>query len=298
VAGGSITLNDGIPNNGVSVSAQGNGHILIHAQGVGADVLVHAKVISDAGIIRIQGTNTVNVDPGVAVTSVQPVNLIADANMVGKDTSSVGDITINSPTLVLSHATVLTAGSNATDGVVASITITGAVTGQGGLGTESLVLVSEKDVLLQGAVSGIDAITVNAVQNVTFNETVAVTGNIAINADGDVTFDKSLTLTSGGVLSVQGQLAGAAAKDVIFRQSLDVTGSVTIHATGVVRFDQALSLTNGGALDIRGASSVVFANGTTVKVDGNLTIDAQSLAFLGGADSLSSTKADSVLSNV
>jgi hypothetical protein len=295
VAGGSITLDDGTPINGVSVSAQGTGNILIYAQGVGADVLVNAKVISDAGLIRIQGANTVVVAQGGEVTSAQPVSLIADANMVAKDTSSIGDLTINSPNLVLSQVTELTAGSNANDGVAGSLTIKGAVTGQGGSGTESLVLVSEKDVLLQGAVSGIDAITVSAAQNVTFNESVAVTGNMDIKADGDVTFDKALTLTSGGVLSVQGQQVGAAAKDVTFRQALDVTGSVTIHATGIVRFDQALSLTDGGALDIRGASSVVFANGATVKVDGNLTIDAQSLAFLGGADSLSSTKSGSVL---
>jgi hypothetical protein len=295
VAGGRISLNDGTPNDGASVSAQGNGNILIYAQGAGADVLVHAKVISDTGNIHIQGTRTVTVDPGVEVTSAQQVNLISDAKMLAKDTSSVGDLTIDSPILELSQATVLTAGSNATDGVAGSITITGAVTGQGSAGTESLLLLSENDVLLKGIVSGIDAITVVAVRNVTFNESVAVAGSMDIKADGDVTFDKALTLTSGGVLSVQGQLAGTTAKDVTFRQALDVTGSVTIHATGIVRFDQALSLTDGGALEIRGASSVVFANGASVKVDGNLTIDAQSLAFLGGVDSLSSSKSGSVL---
>jgi hypothetical protein len=64
---------------------------------------------------------------------------------------------------------------------------------------------------------------------------------------------------------------------------------LTIEATGVVTFNQALTLTHQGALTIRGASSVVFANGVTVQVDGDVTIDAKSLALMGGANSLSTT---------
>jgi hypothetical protein len=107
--------------------------------------------------------------------------------------------------------------------------------------------VSEKDVLVQGEVKDIDKLTVNATGNVTFNQTVSVSGDLDITASGVVTFDKSLVLS------------------------------------------------NGGTLTIHGASSVVFANGASVTVDGDLTIDAMSLSLLGGANSLSSTKPSSTL---
>jgi hypothetical protein len=82
---------------------------------------------------------------------------------------------------------------------------------------------------------------------------------------------------------------------VTFNDTVAVTGKLEINTTGIVKFDKSLTLTNNGTLSIQGASSVVFANGATVSVDGSLTIDAQTLSLLGGADSLSSTKPNSTL---
>jgi hypothetical protein len=130
--------------------------------------------------------------------------------------------------------------------VTGNLAISGNIVGVGGV-NETLELRSESDVLVTGTISGIDALTVTAANNVTFNGTVAVTGNLVINASGAVKFDKSLTLSQGGTLMIQG------------------------------------------------ASSVEFASGAIVKVDGNLTINAQTLALLGGADSLQSTVPNSSL---
>ncbi|MBG6078024.1 hypothetical protein [Polaromonas sp. CG_9.11] len=125
----------------------------------------------------------------------------------------------------------------------------------------------------------------------------AVIGNLLItgNIVGMGGANETLSLFAEKDITVSGTISGidglnvTAAGNVTFNDTLAVTGNVVIDATGIVTFHKALTLSTGGTLTIRGATSVVFETGATATVvDGNITIDAQSLALKGGADSLSS----------
>jgi hypothetical protein len=203
----------------------------------------------DPLIIDASGTsNQVNVSGSRTGDSLTVLGSLANTTTTLKaaDISMAGNVTVNGLIQVEAGANVITAGNTANDGVTGSLTITGNIAGSADTG-QDLTLVSEGNVLVTGTISGIDALTVTAATDVTFNDTVAVTGNLVVNAAGAVKFDKSLTLTNGGTLTIQG------------------------------------------------ASSVEFASGAIVQVDGNLTIDAQMLKLLGGADSLYSTRFGSTL---
>jgi hypothetical protein len=206
-------------------------------------------VFKDPLIINAAGAaNSVAVSGGLTGTTLTVLGSLTNTTttLTAANVSMVGDVTLNGLIEVATGATVITAGNTAADGVIGSLAISGNIRGVGGV-NETLELRSERDVLVTGTISGIDALTVTAANNVTFNDTVAVTGNLVVNATGAVKFDKSLTLSEGGTLMIQG------------------------------------------------ASSVEFASGAIVKVDGNLTINAQTLALLGGADSLQSTVPNSTL---
>ena len=212
----------------------------------GADGTVAFK---DLLIIDASGTNNqLNVSGGLTGATLTVEGSLANTTttLTAANISMEGNVTLNGLIEVAAGATVITAGNTAADGVTGNLSISGNIVGVGGV-NETLELRSESDVLVTGTISGIDALTVMAANNVTFNETVAVTGNLVVNATGAVKFDKSLTLTAGGTLTIQG------------------------------------------------ASSVVFASGAIVQVDGDLTINAQTLALLGGADSLKSTVPNSTL---
>ena len=215
---------------------------------IGSDGTTATPVVfNDPLIINAGGVaNSVAVSGGLTGTALTVVGSLATTTLTAADISMVGNVTVNGLIEVATGATVITAGNTVGDLVTGSLTITGNIAGVGGA-NETLALRSESDVLVTGTISGIDALTVTAANNVTFNDTVAVTGNLVVNATGAVKFDKSLTLTAGGTLTIQG------------------------------------------------ASSVEFASGAVVQVDGNLTIDAQTLTLLGGADSLKSTVPNSTL---
>ena len=159
--------------------------------------------------------------------------------LLGTDVSMAGNVTVNG-LLKIDSASTITAGTAGTGNLL----ISGNVSGLTGVADtrETLSLgANGGNINVKGTISDIDALTITTAVNVTFDETVAVTGNLLINATGVVTFNRALTLTAGGTLT------------------------------------------------IRGASSVVFENGVSIQVDGNVTIDAQTLALKGGVNSLSTT---------
>ena len=290
IAQGSISLKDGSPINAISVSANGSGNITIQAQAAGSDVFVDAKVLSVSGVITIQGANTVRVVPGVEVSSSQPVNLLGDTTLTAQNTSNPGNLVVTSPNLKIVEPTVFTSNNTAIDGV---LLVTGSVSGNNG-NNETLTLDSKSNVKVTGSISNIDALTVNAAHNVSFTNTVAITGAVDVKASGDVSFEQGLTLTQGASLTLGGSTAGTSAHDVTFGHPVKVNGNVVIKATGVVEFKNTLNLTNGGMLDIQGATKVVFADGSTITVDGDLRIDAKAMSLPKGG-SLNSSKPGSTL---
>ena len=135
------------------------------------------------------------------------------------------------------------------------------------------------------------------------NATDGVTASLQIagNIVGSTATGENLVLKSESNVVFAGTVSGIdaltvnAVGNVTFNETVSMTGNLVINASGAVRFDKSLTLTQGGTLTINGATSVVFASGAAVTVDGNLTIDAESLSLLGGANSLSSTAPNSTL---
>ena len=124
---------------------------------------------------------------------------------------------------------------------------------------------------------------------------LVITGNIS-GLTGVVDTQETLNLrANGGNVDIRGSIADidgltiSSAINVTFAETVSVTGNLLIDATGIVSFNKALTLTAAGSLTIRGATGVVFGNGVVVQVSGDVTLDAQSLALLGGANSISTT---------
>jgi hypothetical protein len=159
--------------------------------------------------------------------------------LTAADISMAGDIVLSGVVQVGSGATVITAGNNATDAVTGSLTVSGNIVGLGGA-NETLEIRSENNVQVTGSVAGIDALTVTAVNNVTFNEAIAVSGNLVVNAGGVVKFDKSLTLTAGGTLTVQ----GASSVEFGNGATVQVDGDLTINAETLSLMGGANSLSS------------------------------------------------------
>jgi hypothetical protein len=211
---------------------------------------------------------------------------------------TAGTVTFNDPLII-----------NAT-GVNNTVAVSGNLTGDSltvlGNLTNTTTTLTAADISMVGNVTlnglievatGATVITTGNTANDGVTGSLTITGNIA----GSVANGENLTLVSESDVVVTGTISGidaltvTAATNVTFNETVAVTGNLVVNASGVVQFDKSLTLTAGGTLTIQGASSVVFASGAIVQVDGNLTIDAQTLNLLGGGDSLNSTAPNSTL---
>jgi hypothetical protein len=81
VAGGSVTLNDGVyavspvedNTDGKAISAHGSGSVVIEAQGVGSNVTATADILSSRGGISLLAAMSVNVTQSVLISTSAPV---------------------------------------------------------------------------------------------------------------------------------------------------------------------------------------------------------------------------------
>jgi len=226
-------------------SGQAGQTITLQGQDSTTGTVATPVVFNDPLVVNATGTNsTVTVTGSLQGESLAIQGSVTNSTttLTAADVSMQGSVTVDGTLQVGAGGVTITAGNSSTDALVGSLTVTGNIVGETTTDpTETLKLVSESSVTVQGTVSNIDRLEVQATQ--------------------DVTFVKAVT----------------------------VTGSVVINATGTVRFDDNLTLSNGGTLDIKGATSVVFASGKTVAVQGDMTIDAKSLALMGGANSVQTT---------
>jgi hypothetical protein len=168
-------------------------------------------------------------------------------------------------------------------------------------GTGSTTTLSDTETRMQGAILIDDSVILQGGSTISAGfggvGDLTITGKIT---GSDITSNDTLTLSANGgdvilkkAISAIDALTITSAIDVIFEESVDISGALEIHATGDVNFNQAINLTAGGTLSIVGAKSITFANGVTVS--GDITLDAQSLELLGGANSLTSTLYGSTL---
>ncbi|MBU3897991.1 MAG: hypothetical protein KJ614_03545, partial [Gammaproteobacteria bacterium] len=302
---GSVVFNQAVDRQGQNINVVANSlDIQASLISVGATLNVAALPAATPVAIVIGGSEPA----GVVHLSLDEINFIQDgfaqisfgngqANqsivLLGQDAAGDAAPVVFKDPLVLN-------ASGAANQVSVSGQLQGdSLTIQGSMATTTTTMTAADvsmvgDVTLNGLIqvgSGITSITAGNNANDNVIGTLIITGSIA----GEGGANETLRLSSEEDVMVQGTVSGidgltvTAARNVTFQETLNVTGNVLINAAGVVTFDKALTLTAGGSLTILGASSVVFANGATVLVDGNLSIDAQSLSLLAGADSLSST---------
>jgi hypothetical protein len=222
-----ITLGSGLATQTIVVNGKGtNGTVafkdplIIDASGVDNQVEVSGGLKGETLLIKSSASTT---------TTLNAANI-----------SMEGDVTLNGLLKVASGATIISAGNNANDLVTGTLTVTGNIEGTTNARDETLSLVSESGVLVRGTVKDIDQLTVNAIGDVTFNQTVSVSGNLDITTSGVVTFDKSLALSNGGTLTIHG------ASNVVFASgaTVAVDGDLTIDAMSLSLLGGFNSLTS------------------------------------------------------
>jgi hypothetical protein len=263
----------------------------------GTDILIAAKSMAGQMSLRAGGD-------------------ILDQHMAG---AMDGDIDLQADTLSLTAGNAI---GLSTDPIETSVTYFEASGGAGG------VYVLEADGLTQGVVqakangavdirllageitfsgdsTGVGDVTISDVLRVDGASTITAgtggAGNLVLSSavigvDGDSDETEVLTLqVNGGNVELRGAVSNidgltvSGARDVSFAETVSVTGQLTIDATGVVTFSKNLTLSGAAQLTIRGATALVFAAGVQVQVAGDVTLNAESLSLLGGADSLSGT---------
>ena len=202
--------------------------------------------------------------------------------LLGTNVSMAGNVTLNGLIKVDSASSI-----TASTGGTGNLLITGNVSGLTGAADthETLSLgANGGNINVRGTISDIDALTITSAVNVTFDETVAVTGNVLINATGVVTFKNALNLTAGGTLSVRG------ASNVVFEKGVTVSGDVTLDVTNLALNGGADSLsTTGGVLTITSAtansnimvSSLTTSLAMTALVDSALNLSDQTIKAIG-----------------
>jgi len=207
--------------------------LILDIAGAGGNLSVNGQLQGDT--LTVLGT--------LATTT----TTLVDANI-----SMGGNVTLNG-LLQVDSASLITAGTAS----AGNILVTGNIAGVGGEAETLSLRANGGNVVVNGTVAGIDGLNVTSAVNVTFDDTVAVTGNLAIDATGVVTFNKALTLSAAGTLTIRG------ATSVVFENgvAVQVAGNVTIDAKSLSLLGGVDSLnSSGGVLSITSS----FANKSVV----------------------------------
>ena len=177
------------------------------------------------------------------------------------DFSTTDDILVNDTVAVNGSNIVLTAGSDGSGNMQLGYTTAHMLKGNGDATADSLILKAPGNISIGGAVGasslnagGLNGLTITGVMvngvldtpdNVTFNDTVTLTGDLLIDASGTVTFTKLVTLTNGAKLSVSG------ATQVVFQAGVQLTGGGDIFI-------------EGNEINFTGGAESVYSNGGTL----------------------------------
>ena len=156
--------------------------------------------------------------------------------------------------------------------------VLGAITGLQGAADPAEVLslsAQGANVRVNGVVSALDGLRVSAALNVTFAQTVSLTGSLTIDATGVVRFEQALNLSAAGSLTIRG------ASSVVF------ANGVTVHVAGNLTLNAQSVVFGGGAGSVSGSGTSVLAITSATAggpMNGNVVVGASlSAAPVAGA---------------
>ena len=247
-------------------------------QGVTAAGAAQAVVFKDPLVLDVSGAGSqLAVSGQLQGDSLRVLGAAASTTLADAAISMAGAVTING-LLRVDAASSITAGTTAP----ANLLITGNIVGVGGPGETLSLRANGGNVSVNGTISNLDGLAVTSAVNVTFDDTVAVTGNLAIDATGIVTFRKSLSLTDTGTLTIRG------AGSVVFDNGVVVrtTGDITIDAKMLSLLGGANSLASaGGVLTLTSATTshdlVLGAGVAVTPVAGALNLSSREITAIG-----------------
>jgi hypothetical protein len=292
---GNLTLNDG-DFNGLSVSADGAGNVLLQAAG-GGTVNVNAAARSGSGNLTVLGAQDVNLAASLVTTGAGTVDVEAAAGsltmngnvLISTDTgdlrlSAAGNVTLGALSTAGSVGVTASTGSILNGGNAANLTASGArlVAGNGiGLPGTPLSL----DVGTLAALAGAGGVSVTNAADLTVDR-VGVTV-LRVNPDGTTTVvtdasQADVTTGAGGsiLLGVTGNLTlndGDGNGQAIGASG---AGNVRLQATGTVTANADL-VSGGGNVTVLGGQGVVFTAGADLRTLGAGTVEIEAGALPG-----------------
>ncbi|WP_416546172.1 hypothetical protein ACHEXK_11130 [Limnohabitans sp. DCL3] len=198
---GSVTLNDGNAD-GVAISANGSGHVLLQAQGAGSDLSVNAMVQSGTGHITLKATDAIDVSANVKTASIGNLSVSA-----GGALTQLGSTTLEATgsSLRLSAGQDLTLG-NVVASQVSLVSAGGAVINAVGSSKNVAATVLR--------IAADDAVGTSARSLSTSVRTLSVASTGSQSTGVFLTEDNGLTLGSVSVSVTEVTSAGAAASSV------------------------------------------------------------------------------------
>jgi hypothetical protein len=312
---GSITLDDGVIANTYAIAAAGTGNVLVDAQGAGSNLVLNASVET--------GTGAVTLAAGGNVQVASAVTLVAAGNL---DVQATGSLEMTASNLFNSTTGVaITTGGDANLGGIESaanvwIHATGSITDEGNASYANVVAANA--VLDAGNGVGNSATPLET-QVTTFTATGGA-GGISITQAGATTIgpvsfsvvkvnlDSTTTVqpvtqngltagsggaialvTSGGGLTVDGNVTSAAGTTINAAGAITMATSIAINAsaatltaTGDIQVSEidtgtgAISITGGGALmnDLGSSGGMNLIGGAaTIQTVGNEGTTADTL---------------------
>ena len=213
---------------------------------------------------------TVSIGGGLQATSLDIEGSRTGTTLASANVSTTGAVVVND-NVVVTGATSITSGT----GGAADLTVNGTITGSGA-GNALTLGANGGNIVVTGAVSGLGALNVANAATLTFQSTLAVSGNVVINTTGAIDFLGGVTIAAGGSLTIVG------ATTVTFTAGADFTqaGNVKI-AAGVLNFNGgAGSIHGAGVLTLQGATPAGAIHVGSSNVAGALNIGAQSISAI------------------
>ena len=284
IAKGTITLNDGLTADGVSVSANGSGSISINAQGAGSNVVVGtgAKVQSATGDVSITAAGTIT--PGVVQTQGN-VSTTSGAAVFSTDINGKGQAIVVVADQVDIRATLTSVGANLSFAPFTALIPAPIVIG--GIDNPAALQLSLNELaLIQPGFAQI------SFGNGQANQSITVLGQNSAGVASPAIFKDPLVLNLTGTnstLAVSGQLQG---------QSLQLTGSVanSVSTLSGADISMAGNVTLVGVLNIAsGQSTITAGNNGADGVTGSLVISGNITGSLASGELLSLVSESDVL---
>jgi hypothetical protein len=225
--------------------------LLLTATGAGGSVAIAGSVSGDSLTVADSGTAT---------------------TLAGATLALQGDVLVQDQ-LVIFGANTMAAGQ----GGSGTLHVTQAITGAGTAADTLALSANGGDVVLDGAVSNLDGLTVTQAADVTFGAAVSLAGDLVIEATGTVTFNGPLTLTNGAHLVVRG------GGRVVFNAGADLgTGDALLQVAAIRATGGDGSLRGQGLLQVQGttAAQAIHVGGGTAAA-GELVVGNDLLRAVG-----------------